>query len=687
MKLDYIEVCGFRGFRDKVRVDFGAGFTVVTGRNGVGKSTLCDAIEFAVLGEIGKYNVESSAKETVRDYIWWRGDGVPLAYYVTAAFSDEAGKQFVVTRTRESGADKTDEELQAALCQGAVPEDPLHQLCKTSIIRDEWIAALSLDLTETQRFDLVRAALGSVEGADLAAKAKAVVSAAEAAFHQVEASYEQARSQLSGGLVQLSEATETASRNADVSAAMSVLDAFVSPDQGEDLAARVDRARRLLPDSRRRLDGLNQAVFDSRELAALRADYDNPAAVERRAATASAREAARAALDTARARLDTAERALEVEARASEIAASLSMLVEHGEKIGLHDGHCPLCEAARTNEEFAEGLAHARRRIDALAHGINEARAALGAARAAAAAADATCAQAEARSSADAQALAALRAREEALVESFEKHGFRLDLIANPEALDREASAERNRLVEVERALNALEGSQAVSRLASIDSRVGLFRRQVDDSADELARAQGALAAAKSLEKSVRRSASEIVDERLALISPLLNELYQRLRPHSDWRSIEYSIRGDVRRFLSLKVGNDLNPQFVFSSGQRRAAGLAFLLSVHLARSWSRWTTLVLDDPVQHIDDFRALHLVEVLSALRQGGRQVICAVEDEALADLLCRRLLSTGSEPGRRVSIDTDDKGSAAVLALLEIPPMATGVLSGGGSQAAVG
>jgi chromosome segregation protein len=50
MRLDYVEVCGFRGFRDKVRIDFGGGFTVITGRNGVGKSTLCDAVEFAITG-------------------------------------------------------------------------------------------------------------------------------------------------------------------------------------------------------------------------------------------------------------------------------------------------------------------------------------------------------------------------------------------------------------------------------------------------------------------------------------------------------------------------------------------------------------------------------------------------------------------------------------------------------------
>ena len=40
MRLDYLELCGFRGFLERQRVDFGTGFTVICGRNGVGKSTL-----------------------------------------------------------------------------------------------------------------------------------------------------------------------------------------------------------------------------------------------------------------------------------------------------------------------------------------------------------------------------------------------------------------------------------------------------------------------------------------------------------------------------------------------------------------------------------------------------------------------------------------------------------------------
>lgn len=126
-------------------------------------------------------------------------------------------------------------------------------------------------------------------------------------------------------------------------------------------------------------------------------------------------------------------------------------------------------------------------------------------------------------------------------------------------------------------------------------------------------------------------------------------------------------------------MGDGLNPQFVFSSGQRRAAGLAFLLSVHLARAWTPLRSLLLDDPVQHIDDFRALHLVEVLAALRLDGRQIVCAVEDPALADLLCRRLVSTSTEGGRRLDIDLGPLGATSVILDQEINPMPVGVLRG--------
>lgn len=144
-----------------------------------------------------------------------------------------------------------------------------------------------------------------------------------------------------------------------------------------------------------------------------------------------------------------------------------------------------------------------------------------------------------------------------------------------------------------------------------------------------------------------------------------------------DYAEVRYHMRGDVKRFLSFEIGHGINPRFTFSSGQRRALGIAFLLAVHLSRPWCNLTTLVLDDPVQHIDDYRALHFVEVLSSIRQLGHQIVCTVQDPALADLLCRRLRSADIGDGLRIEMEYEPGFGARVKNRQEIGPLPERVL----------
>ena len=81
MKLAYVEVAGFRGFKDSTRFDFPAGFVVLTGRNGVGKSTILDAIDFALTGTINKYAVKGAKGGGLESHIWWVGDGAAEMHY------------------------------------------------------------------------------------------------------------------------------------------------------------------------------------------------------------------------------------------------------------------------------------------------------------------------------------------------------------------------------------------------------------------------------------------------------------------------------------------------------------------------------------------------------------------------------------------------------------------------------
>ena len=252
--------------------------------------------------------------------------------------------------------------------------------------------------------------------------------------------------------------------------------------------------------------------------------------------------------------------------------------------------------------------------------------------------------------------------------------GFTMPDEMNAEAIKAALETVRSSLVPVEASLTELEMSAAYARLIEQERALAQARERLASVQSSLEAAQRASSHQDQASQTVRRVAGELVDERLAQLEPLLIELYERLRPHVQWPTIGYRIRGDVRRFMRLTVGEgELNPRFMFSSGQRRALGLALLLSVHLSTTWSRWNTLILDDPMQHVDDYRALHLAEVLGSIRRSGKQVLCAVEERSLANLLARRLATSESQDGSLVQLKYELGEGSMVAALETLSPLA--------------
>ena len=313
------------------------------------------------------------------------------------------------------------------------------------------------------------------------------------------------------------------------------------------------------------------------------------------------------------------------------------------------DGHCPLCGTSQQAQHFREQIA-------GLAQIVAEASDRL--ASLTTQYAEATRRSSELRAeltplsnrlTALKQAGTELDAERDTLAQQASRLGVPITDATFP-VLRLEAEVKQNQddILQIERALAVLFSSRAIEQVADLEKEQKAAREELTEIDKRLARVRAANSQVKEAFDTVRRVRGEFVNEQLAQLEPLLLELYQRLRPHVDWPEVHYRLRGDVRKMLSLEVGDGINPSFVFSSGQRRAAGLAFLLAVHLARSWCKLQTLVLDDPVQHIDDYRALQLTEVLAALGRTGRQIICTVEDHSLARLLARRLRSQGETDG---------------------------------------
>ena len=167
MKLEFVELSGFRGFRDKVRFNLARGFTVLNGHNGTGKSTVLDAVDFALTGTINKFSVKAAKGGGLDEHIWWVGSGKAEAHFVSVGFVNDADERFVVTRSRESGCSVQPSEITSRLCsQRSAQSASVETLLQTTLIRDEFIAGLSLDLPEQTRFTLVREAIGSMVGPD-----------------------------------------------------------------------------------------------------------------------------------------------------------------------------------------------------------------------------------------------------------------------------------------------------------------------------------------------------------------------------------------------------------------------------------------------------------------------------------------------------------------------------------------
>ena len=670
MRVEYVEMSGFRGFKSKTRLNLPRGFAVFTGRNGVGKSTVFDAMDFALTGSISKYEVRVAKGGGLEDHIWWVGDGTATDHYVSVGFVSDDGEQLQITRSRDGSANS--EQLAALadrLClDKAVNPNWEETLMATTLIRDERISALSLDLTEQARFTAVRAALGASDASPYEERSKEILRFAKAFRDEQAIKHSKIHEELGRALSSLTEARSSAVLESDLASAVDRLRRSLASSQSE-TPKLIAEARSFLIKERQNVIALRTALA-----AADRLTKDN---VRTRLADEISEQTKLIAneLET-RVRFDAAQieaaGAAEMyeEARSVDERASAHLaLLDLGAKVGLDDGKCPLCETAHSPEEYASIIADTRAILAARAPSALSASQYLAEKREAVA-------SLEREHNGLRTMLASIaasverRTREVQQIErDFELLG--LGTIDDTTAATQILISRQEVFSTVEETLFILENSRSQDRVSNLEARVEQLRSLVEAEAARLNDVERSVEIAQQADKTVRQVANELLSEQFDTVLPLLKELYRRLRPHADWSEIEIDIAGKLRASLNFTVGEGYNPQFLFSSGQRRAAGLAFLLAVHLSRPWCALNTLMLDDPIQHIDDYRSLNLVEVLSAIRRSGRQVIIAVEDRALADVLCRRLRSSSEQPGVRLEFGTNQSGSAEIQSELSVPP----------------
>jgi hypothetical protein len=108
----------------------------------------------------------------------------------------------------------------------------------------------------------------------------------------------------------------------------------------------------------------------------------------------------------------------------------------------------------------------------------------------------------------------------------------------------------------------------------------------------------------------------------------------------------------------------DLAPQAVLSEGQLAANGFSILCAASIAYPWSRWRSLLLDDPLQHNDIIHTAAFVDLMRNLVEfQGYQLIMSSHDRAESEFIRRKFEAAGL-PCSVISLTAPSKSGVRYL-----------------------
>jgi DNA repair exonuclease SbcCD ATPase subunit len=183
----------------------------------------------------------------------------------------------------------------------------------------------------------------------------------------------------------------------------------------------------------------------------------------------------------------------------------------------------------------------------------------------------------------------------------------------------------------------------ARDRLSRLREQTEVRRQALSSILSEVHKLSSATDIAGSVVVAARRAERDLVRSMLTSIEPILDVLYGRLRPHPVLDRLRLDIgsfdeKGEVR-FVAYSPGTEANVSTIFSSAQLNAVAVCVFMAMNLAISRSQAAFALLDDPIQNMDDFNVLGLLDLVRGV-VGERQFVVSTHDEQIGELLRRKL-----------------------------------------------
>lgn len=656
---EHLSVEAFRGFNERTGFDLNASVVIVHGPNGTGKTSLFDAIQWLLIGELPRvatirlrtteehivnaYRIGESARVTARVRI---GDKVVELTRVgdrstsTLAWVEEGSTALVGESAQEaleasfSASEQMDLKTSLTAC-GLLQQDAARLVLEAKP-RDRFaIFSQLLGLSDLEKFEDWTQAR--------AKRAKATLTGASDALAAAERGVEHARGELARALelaAQRPAVDSVMRRLADVVASMTSL--RVGAPANRDEAVALSAAAQRHAGELGALAVALVSIIDSENVAPpegeLEAALDRAQAeVESSAQNLTLR---RTSLASARAALSAASSAQE---GLSRMAASVLPQLNADE--------CPVCGQAiiaSAVRQRLEELAGDDGSVSALSTAVREQ--------------DADIARLEAGQREAQERVNGLQAqlrRLTGLRQEVQLFRERLRAVQASEVISTgpapEASRDLLNWLQQARSEAALLGGVAQEYIAALDASGGVEEvraKQAVASAEVNVReleaskkqAESANQEAVLLHEAASAGRLDVVGSEFSRLGPVAQNVFSRLDPHPTFTELE--LETDVLRSASTATARvrdtsqnvAADPMVIFSAAQANIAAISYLVALNWT-SASRVPLLMLDDPLQAMDDINVLGFADLCRHLRI-SRQLIVSTHERRFAQLLERKL-----------------------------------------------
>ena len=702
MRIESLEISGFRAFSGRAFFDLDADAIIVFGANGQGKTSLLDAAFWCLAGAIPRLGPDASiismysSSGEARVALSLRNEAENIVKVVRSS----SGKQSTLLLEADGEATRG-KEAEASLLRliwrdalvASKPEQALISALERGVYLQQDLVREFIEAESDQdRFTAISELVGAGRVTELQASLERSRIAWTRATNSREAEMNELRERLSSLQNRLESLETTAAEQQvdpaawqlwwDSLARLGVTVPDVPDRDSRDAAPRLDTAVQQLQSLRLATDRRHRTALQT--LSELNELPEEPSedATRMRLALESAQQGVEEARDAlATIQQQAAElRRQQVEMREAreELRVFAELALRHLRE------RCPVCQQTYDEEGTRDRLERLARDSSDMPEPVTEMPDVAAAAQTLEAREQEASRLERNLRSAEEQARAWQAARVRLL-----EHLEQLDLASTPEGewrsttqgLVRDLEQMRTSLSEHVRvgeefALAVVSSGQS-ARQAEVAAEIEGLRKELGSRENDLlARHRTGEVVAQILD-ALRNATSEVVEAQLLQIEPLVQRVYATADPHPAFRVVKLLTsmsrgRGRVTPAVSDPISGVASetPRTVLSSSQMNVLAVSVFMALNLGVPTLPLETVILDDPLQSLDDLNLLGLIDLLRRARQ-RRQLIISTHDSRFGRLLERKLRPV-ADGQRTVVIELEGWGrDGPSVGAYEVPP----------------